>query len=344
MTERVGPGHADADGRWLGLARHQAGLAITGAVVGVEGIVHHVAWWLVAGAAVATLSVPLGGRSLGARASDVARFATRRRVLRVAVVRLAPDALVTATGAATCAPFVLRHRGRLDLTGADEVVTRALVEELREASEDPHGRHVSIHTEPGGVTLLAVRAGADAPLGWDRDASALETVCGVGPGRDGIWLERWGHVRGTEGVARVWRVKDLTATGPWSVARLARPGVTVSLHAEALDRARGVRRAERLVHALRSEDAADDQAGRRWRARRRRDLARSRQREADLTAGATLARLGIFVVVRAADLTGLAHRSAQLEARARRLGLGLERGRGRQGPWLVAQLPGGPDW
>ena len=344
MTERVGLGHPDADGRWLGLARHQAGLAITGAFLGVEGIVHRSGWWLAVGMAAAALATPLGGRSLGARASDVARFAARRRVVHVSVVRLAPDALVTATGAATCAPFVLRHHGRLDLTGADGVVTGAVVDALREASEDPRSRHVSVHTEPGVGTLLAARAGSDVPPGWDRDVDALEAACGVGPGRDGVWLERWGYLRGTSGVARVWRVDDLTAAAPWSVARLARPGVTVSLHAEALDPARAVRRAERLVHALRTEDAADDRAGRRWRARRRRDLERSREREADLAAGATLVRLGVFVVARATDLADLARRGAQVEARARRLGLGLDRGRGRQGPWLVAQLPGGPGW
>ena len=343
MTERVGLGHSDADGRWLGLRPHQAVLAAVGVAVALEGIMQRssVGW---AGAVMVAGSPALAGRSLAERVSDGARFLARRRVVRVSVVRLGDDALITASATASLAPAALQHRGRLDLTDADRAVAGALAAALGDASERTGARHVSLHTEPRRGTLLAAAPGSAPPPGWRVDDGLLEVFAGLGDAREGLWLERWGYLRDEAGVARVWRVGDLTAASEWSLASLARPGLTVAVHLEALSSARSRRRSEMLVHAERTDQIHDARIGRGRRARRQRDLARSRELEGDVAAGSPLAHLAVFVVARAPTLAALARRTAETESRARRLGLRLERGGGRQGPWFRAQLPGGPGW
>lgn len=321
-------GEADLETRWLGLTPERALAASFGLAWGalcVAGVLAPVAWTGVVVAGLVTLPGP-ERRSVGQWAAIGLGFLLRRRVREIA-----PEAPVR---------WRLAHRGRLDLTGEDRRRAQQLAAHL-DALAHGGGAVLWWWTRPGpaGGTWLVGEAGAGLS-GYEPDDAA--PVIGAGP-----LLERWDHLRGPGGTVAVLRVRDLSAVPPGraGLASLQRVDeeVEVVVRYEVHGARRAPRRSARAVHRARSDAAAARVAGLRHSARAQRTLARLERRETEVAAGRALVDLGLYVVVRAHGLRELDERVEDLVATATRSGLGLERGRGRQVPWLRA-LPGVGTW
>ena len=103
----------------------------------------------------------------------------------------------------------LAHHGRLDLTGADLEGARALASAI-DAASVAGDRVVTVHVTPAPSprTLLATPPGSAPPEGWASAPAALVAALGLGEGCDAVLYERPRHLRGADGVARVYRVRD----------------------------------------------------------------------------------------------------------------------------------------
>lgn len=352
MSEHLALGDTDADARWVGVRRHQALLAITG--IGLAG------YWLI-GPRTAPAQFAVGLVLVGAAAPGpdgatwaqhvacAARFALRSRWR---TVRVEPDG----DAVVVCSPLVARvhghaleHHGRLDLSGGDVALAHALAAFVDALAASP-GRHLSLHvrTEPDGARTLLSTAQAHAPEGWRRDDALVADVVGTGMG-GAVWLlERWEYLRAPHELLRVLRVRDFT-TAPAGAALLGRlqgasDHLTLAVHLDVVARAQAQRRAERAVHQQRSDGALARAGGFRRTSRSERMSVRLAQREALVASGRSLARLGVYVTVRAPTLVELRERVARVVARANESGLRCERGSGRQVEWFCAQLPGGAHW
>lgn len=335
MSERVELGDADLDARWLGVRRHQLVLVLGGLCLVGDGVLRPgAAWpeWAVGAVVAATATPTLDGPTLGEWVAIAARFALRSRWWRVP------------PGGPSRRGYVLAHRGRLDLSGADVEVARGLADHLDALALAGGDRRVSLHVH-GAATVLVQSADVAPPPGWVDVQGTAPSSEGAGPPA-GTLLERWGYVRELGGVVAVLRVRDFTAVPAGRAAlervQLAGPGVTTSIHFEVVGGSRARRVAERAVHRVRSDTAASAVVGFRRTARHERSLERLRQREALVAAGRALARAAVHVRVRAASLDELDGRVARVARVARESGLRCELGRGRQGPWLLdAGLGGG---
>ena len=85
-------------------------------------------------------------------------------------------------------------------------------------------------------------------------------------------------------------------------------------------------------------------AGFRWTASDQTHLDALRNREEAVAQGAALCQWGLYVLVRAPNLSELRRRVSETLEMARARGVMLDRGTGVQGDWYVFQLPGGPGW
>jgi hypothetical protein len=348
MSERVGLGECDATARLLGLSRHQVALVIVGSGLLVDALVRsRLALEVAVALGVLAAAVPAGETSVGERIVLAFTYCLRGHFTSVALER---GDVVSVDAGATVATrgYGLEHRGRLDLAGVDIERARALAATLDALATAPTGRHVSLHVHREGAewaTLLCLEHGR-VPEGWRRDDDLVARVIGVGLA-DHLWLfERLGYVRTPGAVARVLRVRDLSAASTPLISGLQRSSwpVTISLHADVFGEASARRRAERTSHAATSNEAATTALGFRETSRARRRLARTLQREARVAEGRALMRLGVYVTVRATHLADLESAVSDVIARARETGVVLDRGWGRQIQWFRLQLPGGPNW
>ncbi len=345
MTERVGLGASDVAVRWLGLTRLQALGAVGGVVLVADALVRTrlVAEGGLGLAALAT-AVPLEGATLGQRAAVALAYLGRRHWVRVSAASVGGVAVIESRRARTVRGSRLAHRGRLDLSGADHEVAAGLAR-LLDAVAIGGRAAVSLHVLREGTgparTMLASDAEVAWPSGWHDDGPGLADLATAG-GLQVDWLERWGYLRGPEHVAAVLRLRDVGASSARGLLATLEgwPDSTLSVHLEVLAATQGQRRAERSVHHDASERAAARGAGFRDTARAHVAASRARQREREVATGRALARLSVFLVVRADRRASLRAARAAAIARARSAGLRLERGGGRQIPWLRAQLPG----
>ena len=348
MSEGVRLGDADAPARILGLDRLQLVLLALGAAVLADALLRtHLVVLVGLGVALLAAALPVGERvSVAERLGLALAYAVRPHVTPVVVERGNP-CVVHALASATTRGYALRHRGRLDLSGADLELARRVAQSLDALATAPGGRHASLHVvrdDDDVATLLCL--GGRAPEGWTRDDALLARVSGVGLA-DHLWLlERLSYLRTTDGVCRVLRVRDYSAATVPLLAGLQRrrATTTVSLHLDVLDEARARRRVERLSHAATSNGAAASSWGFRETSRARRRVARTLEREARVAEGRALVRLAVFVTVRAARLEDLDDAVAGTVRAARECGLVLDRGLGRQAHWYCQSLPGGPGW
>ncbi len=352
-SERVALGPADADSAWLGIRRHQAALALGGVVLVGDGILNRrPPVEMVLGALLGASAAPLGdGRTVGQWVAVLLRFLLRRHWDEFSVREFGDDVVVWHDGDVALRGYRLSHRGRLDLSGRDVELAEALAALVDAASAARGPRHLSQHVLHHGLstsTLLALPADLSPPEGWRLDSSLAHQVLGargVSPVRH---LERWSYVRTADDVVRVFRVRDFSAapsTRPLVEQLLrTRPSPDVALHVDVVSGARASRVAGRAVHKLDSDDASARSVGFRRSANAARNIERLVQREVLVAAGRSLVRVAVFVVVRAASLEELHDRSTATWRHAHDAGLRLERGRGVQARWYVAQLPGGVSW
>ncbi|MDE3064402.1 MAG: hypothetical protein KGJ36_01890 [Acidobacteriota bacterium] len=349
----MGLGSRDADARWIGIRRHQAVLAVGGLGLVGDGLIRARAPLaeLVLGPALLLGAVPwLDGLTVAGAAATLVGYLLRRRWGAVDVARDHSGVTIAARGRVCVHGYALAHVGRLDLAGLDHASAAELglfVDALATSGDD---RHVSLHVRSsrgGVVTALAVDGAASAPPNWVRDDAVIGRVIDA-PAPSSPYLERWGYVRVRDGVRAVLRVRDFTAAPPGSAvlarAQLASDLVTVAVHLEVVGTTRARRYAERAVHRVRSDGATTAAAGYRRTARVERAAERLAEREVSVAAGRALLRVAVFVTVRAESLVELVGEVARVQRALRDSGLVAERGRGRQGAWWCAQLPGGPGW
>jgi len=290
------------------------------------------------------------GLTLAEWALVVVRYASRSHWRHCGVLDTGDECTVWAGPSVSVRTFELEHRGRLDLSGRDEHVARALANVVDALGAARARRHVSVHvlSDPPTTTVLALPLDARVPEGWRRATGLAPRLLGTTPGASREVLERWRYLRSRDGVLCVFRVLDYNAVAPGrallhDVLRRAQPS-ELSLHLDVVGGVKAQRQAARAVHRTDSDDAASRAAGFRRSARSARHLGRLAQREALVASGRALTRIAVFVVVRASTLGELRSRSDEVWRRAHDGGLRLQRGVGRQAPWWSAQLPGGPSW
>lgn len=351
MSDLLGLGAADGESRWIGVRRHQAGLAIAGLGLIGEWITqaHGALIEVVAGVAFLACAAPTSdGLTVGERVRIGVDFAVRSRWTSVRASLRHGSLTVVAHGQTTTRGFELQHRGRLDLSGRGHHNALALAEFADAMATSDDTRHFSLHvrTSPKDVaTLLVVPPNVTAPSGWLENPELALAAAGAGV----TWLlERWSYVRDATGVTRVLRVRDFSAVpdGHALLERLqfAAPTLDVVVHVDVVGGVRAHRLAARAVHRVGSDDVASRAAGFRRTAQSTRALERLRQRESLVVEGTALLRIAVFVVVRSASLQQLRRDVKGVTRSALEAGLRCESGLGRQSAWYCAQLPGAPGW
>jgi hypothetical protein len=355
MSENVGLGESDVDVRWIGIRRHQAVLVFLGVGLASDWVMspRSPLVEVVVGLALLMSAVPCyDGLTVGEQCVVALRFAARSHWHELSVREFGDDVVLWSRGEVAFRGYELSHRGRLDLSGRDVSVAEALAALADASSAARTGQHFSQHVVTKGedaTTLLALAPGVPAPDGWTlHNGLALEVV-GLRDGTTTLrFLERFTYLRTPEQLARIYRVRDFSSVPPTrglleQILRSTMP-LDLALHVDVVAGAKAHRLAARAVHRVGSDDAASRAAGFRRTARSTRSLERLSQREALVASGRSLLRVGVFVIVRGASLEEVQQRSALVWRHAHDAGLRLERGRGLQSQWYVAQLPGGPSW
>ena len=355
MSDVFALGDSDADARWIGVRRHQAALAIVGLGLVGDWISRSNGrlFELVFGALLVGGAAPVGfGLTGGEWVVILGRFVTRSRWSQVATSVRGDDVRIVVGGEVVVRGYELDHRGRLDLSGRDLECADALDSLVKALAASSRTQHVSLHVHArslGVSTLMALPTDVHQPDGWALNSDLLLDVVGTRGAKGPTWLlERWWYVRTRAGVVVVLRVRDFSAV-PEGLALLERVqrgpvALDVALHLDVVTNSRAQRIAARAVHRLGSDQAVSGAVGFRRTARTARVLERTRQREVAIAGGASLLRIGVYLVVRASTLGDLRSARRSVVAHAHEAGLHLERGFGRQSQWFVNQLPGGLGW
>lgn len=353
MSEAVGLAETDADGRWLGIRRHQIALLVAGLGLAGDALIrsHGAPAELGAGAAAALGAAPcVDGLTVSGAVAITLTYWCRSRWTWVRCAPVRGALQVRARGDVTVRGFQLHHRGRLDLAGHDVALAQSLAALVDGLATSASSRHVSLHVRKTGdevATLLALPSSVAPSVGWFANDDLVQDL--VSSGETSTWLlERWRYVRTSLGVVGVLRISDFSAAdgGHALLEHLQLDGgdVTVALHFDVIAQSRARRTAERAVHRFANDATATQAAGFRRTARAVRSLERLAQRETLVAQGRALLRLAVYVSVRAPSSDELAARIERVVRRAHESGLRCQRGTGRQAPWYCAQLPGGPGW
>ncbi len=355
MSELLGLGVADGESRWIGVRRHQAALAIAGVCLLGEWLTNARAGLLEPAVGVGLLSCAAptrDGLTLGERLRIAVDFMVRSRWSSIRASRRGATVTISAHGDATVRGYELQHRGRLDLSGRDQLNAQALAEFADALATSDDTRHFSLHvcsSPSGAATVLAAPSDVGAPSGWKENGALTLAATGVGRDPGATWLlERWAYVRNGHEVIHVLRVRDFrnVPDGQALLARMqfASPSLDVVVHVDVVGGGRAHRLAARAVHRVGSDDFTSRAAGFRRTAQSAHVLERLRQRESLVVEGTALMRIAVFIVVRATSLPQL-RRDVKIATRcAVESGLRCEPGLGRQSAWYCAQLPGAPGW
>jgi hypothetical protein len=354
MSDDLTLGESDADARWIGVRRHQAVLVVIGFGLVSDWIMsaHAPVGELVVGAVLMASAAPVGdGLTVAEYVFMTARYVTRSHWFEFTARELGDDVVLWARGEAAFRGYELVHRGRLDLSGRDVTLAEDLAGLADAASAARSGQHFSQHAVSelsGTATLLALPGEAAVPEGWRMNPALAREVLGVGESTTQRLLERFTYLRTPRGLVRVYRVRDFSSvprTRPL-LEQTLRSSVPFDLavHLDVVAGAKAQRLAARAVHRVRSDDVTSAAAGFRRTARSARNYERLAQREVLVASGRSLLRLAVFLVVRGDSLEEVQRRAALVWRSAHDAGLRLERGRGRQLSWYLAQLPGGSGW
>jgi hypothetical protein len=355
MSEPLGLGAADGESRWIGVRRHQAVLVIVGlGLVGEWTVAAHAALIeVVVGVALLGCALPTNdGLTVGERSRIACDFMVRSRWTLLRASTHNSSVTISAHGDTTVRGYELQHRGRLDLSGRDQLNATALADFADALATSNDTRHFSVHVRASServTTLLAMPSDVSAPPGWTENATLVLESAGTGGATSAVWLlERWAYVRDAREVIRVLRIRDFSAVpeGHPLLERLqfASSTLDVVVHVDVVGGVRAHRLAARAVHRVGSDDATSQAAGFRRTAQSTRTLERLRQRESLVVNGTSLLRIAVFVVIRSSSLRQLRRDVKTVTRSATEAGLRCEPGFGRQSSWYCAQLPGGPGW
>jgi hypothetical protein len=354
MSDDLGLGESDADARWIGVRRHQAALVVIGFGLVSDWIMsaHAPMGELVAGVILMTSAAPAGDGLTAAEYMFVAaRYLIRSHWFEFTARELGDDLVLWARGEAAFRGYELFHRGRLDLSGRDVTLAEDLAGLADAASAARSGQHFSQHVVSqlnATATLLALPGEVAVPEGWRSNPALARDVLGVGESTTQRLLERFTYLRTPSELVRVYRVRDFSSvprTRPLLEQTLRSPvPFDLAVHLDIVAGAKAQRLAARAVHRVRSDDVTSSSAGFRRTARTSRNYERLAQREVLVASGRSLVRLAVFLVVRGDSLEEVQRRAALVWRSAHDAGLRLERGRGRQLSWYLAQLPGGLGW
>jgi hypothetical protein len=354
MSEDLALGESDADARWIGVRRHQAALVVIGFGLVSDWIMsaHAPAGELVVGALLMASAAPSGdGLTVAEYALVAARYAMRSHWFELTARELGDDLVLWARGEVTFRGYELVHRGRLDLSGRDVTLAEDLAGLADAASAARSGQHFSQHVVThtnATAALLALPGEVDAPEGWRLSAALARDVLGVGETTTQRLLERFTYLRTPNELVRVYRVRDFSSvprTRPLLEQTLrSLVPLDLAVHLDVVAGAKAQRLAARAVHRVRSDDVTSAAAGFRRTARTSRNYERLAQREVLVASGRSLLRIAVFLVVRGDSFEEVQRRAALVWRSAHDAGLRLERGRGRQLAWYLAQLPGGSGW
>lgn len=354
MSETLGLGEADADVRWIGVRRHQALLVVLGFGLVSDWIMSKrppIAE-LVTGLCILVSAVPVGdGLTVAEYVVVASRFVTRTHWFELLARELGDDIVVWARGEASFRGSELIHLGRLDLSGRDVAIAEDLAALADAASAARRGQHFSQHVvSRAGVvaTLLALPGDVPTPDGWRSNPALAREVLGAGDSTAHRLFERFTYLRGPSELVRVYRVRDFSSV-PHARALLEQTlrssaPFSLAVHVDVVAGAKAQRLAAKAVHRVRSDEATSSAAGFRRTARTSRNVARLAQREELVASGRSLLRVAVFLTVRGETLEEVQRLGALVWRAAHDAGLRLERGRGRQLSWYIAQLPGGPSW
>jgi hypothetical protein len=354
MSDELALGESDANARWIGVRRHQAVLVVIGFGLVSDWIMsaHAPVGELVVGVVLMASAAPAGdGLTIAEYGFVIARYVMRAHWFEFTARELGGDIVLWARGEVTFRGYELVHRGRLDLSGRDVTLAEDLAGVADAASAARTGQHFSQHVvcqTSGTATLLALPGEAAVPEGWRVNPSLARDVLGVGDSITQRLLERFTYLRTPNEIVRVYRVRDFSSvprTRPLleQTLRSSAP-VDLAVHLDVVAGAKAQRLAARAVHRVRSDDVTSAAAGFRRTARSSRNYERLAQREVLVAGGRSLLRLAVFLVVRGDSLDEVQRRAALVWRSAHDAGLRLERGRGRQLSWYLAQLPGGSGW
>lgn len=352
-SDYVALGESDAESRWIGVRRHQAALVIVGAGLAGDGVVsaHAPVVEVVTGLVLLLCALPASdGLTVGVALAVAVGYVLRSKWRGLTVRELDNDVVLWARGDVSFRAYELVHRGRLDLSGRDEVIAEALAALADAASAAKSSQHFAVHvgaTRANTITLLTLPVDVPAPDGWRPNNERALAMLGASNATLRL-LERFTYVRTPQELVRLHRVRDFSSVpaGRGLLEQLLRIPAPhdVTLHVEVVSGTRAQRVAARAVHRVGSDEEAARAAGFRRTARSSRTFARLSQREALVASGRSLLRVAVFATVRAESLAELQRAGAALWRHAHDGGLRLERGWGRQASWYVAQLPGGPGW
>jgi hypothetical protein len=353
-SELNGLGDSDAQGRWIGIRRHQFVFAVVGTGLVGDWVIRppRSGVELILGVVVLTLAVPVApGLTAGEAAAVALGFWCRSKWTLVTLDDNGVSLDLRSRGRVDVAGHELVHRGRLDLAGRDREDARSLSSFTDALSNSGFSLHASVHvhsTADAAFTMLALPVDVAPPPGWINNRDCVSQVMGVAPGMSRWLLERWRYVRTSSGVVRVLRVRDFTTAG---AGRAALEGLqqtgehrSVALHFDVLARSRASRLAERAVHRQRSDIASTSSVGFRRTARADRSSERLARREVDIANGRALLRIAAYVVVYAPTTDELTGRLDEVLRAIHESGLRCDSGVGRQARWYGLQLPGGPGW
>jgi hypothetical protein len=354
MSEALGLGEADADVRWIGVRRHQAILVVIGFGLVSDWIMSRrpPLAELVTGLCLMVGAIPVGdGLTIAEYVFVVTRYVTRAHWFELVARELGEDLVLWARGEASFRGYELVHRGRLDLSGRDVALAEDLAALADAASAARSGQHFSQHVtvqRESVATLLALPGDLPVPDGWRANSSLAREVVGVRESTTRRVLERFTYLRTPSELLRVYRIRDFSSV-PRTRALLEQTlrspvPFTLAVHFDVVAGAKAQRLAARAVHRVRSDEATSTAAGFRRTARTSRNFERLAQREVLVASGRSLLRVAVFLIVRGETLEEVQRRGALAWRSAHDAGLRLERGRGRQLSWYVAQLPGGPSW
>jgi hypothetical protein len=354
MSDNLGLGESDADARWIGVRRHQAALVVLGFGLVSDWIMsaHAPMGELVAGVVLMTSAAPAGdGLTAAQYVLVAARYLARSHWFEFTARELGDDLVLWARGEVAFRGYELLHRGRLDLAGRDVTLAEDLAGLADAASATRSGQHFSQHVvcqSDATGTLLVLPGEAAVPEGWRSNPALARDVLGVGESTTQRLLERFTYLRTPSELVRVYRVRDFSSvprTRSLLEQTLRSPvPFDLSVHLDVVAGAKAQRLAARAVHRVRSDDATSSSAGFRRTARSSRNYERLAEREVLVASGRSLVRLAVFLVVRGDSLEEVQRRAALVWRNAHDAGLRLERGRGCQLGWYLAQLPGGLGW